>query len=167
MSFFKNTIKLSSVLLFATIFSSFFFTEDALSKEISTTFKKDIQKLLKITDAENMALQTAHSFAAMMINSMRTNNPDFQEKDAQIIIEVITTLYKEKIHELVNMLIPIYTKHFSHAEIKELTAFYDTSIGKKSLKVMPALMQDSMLAGQKFGMSIQEELVARIQAKMK
>ncbi|MES2740925.1 MAG: DUF2059 domain-containing protein [Pseudomonadota bacterium] len=43
---------------------------------------------------------------------------------------------------------PIYTKHFSTAEIGQLTAFYRSGIGMKMSSVMPQIMQESALVSQ-------------------
>ncbi|MGL6555255.1 DUF2059 domain-containing protein [Aeromonas dhakensis] len=41
----------------------------------------------------------------------------------------------------------IYRKHFTEAELKELIAFYQSPVGKKSLDTMPAIFQESSLVG--------------------
>ncbi len=42
----------------------------------------------------------------------------------------------------------LYAKHFTEAELKELTAFYKTPLGQKTLQEMPKLMQESMVHSQ-------------------
>ena len=39
---------------------------------------------------------------------------------------------------------PIYARHFTIAELKELTAFYRTAIGAKSIREMPLVMGEFM-----------------------
>jgi hypothetical protein len=41
---------------------------------------------------------------------------------------------------------PIYARHFTAAELKELTAFYGTPIGQKALKVLPLVTGEFMQA---------------------
>lgn len=50
------------------------------------------------------------------------------------------------INEIINRLIPIYDKYFNEGELKELIAFYKGQTGRKLIKVMPLLMEDSMNA---------------------
>lgn len=45
--------------------------------------------------------------------------------------------------------IPIYTKHFTVDEIKQLTALYQSPLGKKMLEKMPLILSDSMEMGQR------------------
>ena len=50
------------------------------------------------------------------------------------------------ITEVISRLVPIYDKYFNEAELKELIAFYKGETGRKLIKVMPLLMEDSMNA---------------------
>ncbi|RYE20070.1 MAG: DUF2059 domain-containing protein [Sphingobacteriaceae bacterium] len=52
----------------------------------------------------------------------------------------------------------IYASEFTEPEIKELTKFYQTPLGKKMIEKSPALMQKGMLIGQQAVVSHQSEL---------
>ena len=67
------------------------------------------------------------------------------------------------INEFIEMIIPIYEKHFTHEEIKQLIAFYESPIGKKMIKVQPQLMMDSMTAGEEWG----KKLIKRVKEKLR
>ena len=56
------------------------------------------------------------------------------------------------------MVIPIYDKYYTETEIKELTDFYATPIGRKVITVTPLISQESMQAGQKWGKELGEKL---------
>ena len=43
-----------------------------------------------------------------------------------------------------NVYYPVYEKHFTVAELKEVIAFYESPVGKKFVKQTPALMQESV-----------------------
>lgn len=47
--------------------------------------------------------------------------------------------------------IPIYARHFSDSELRQLIAFYQTPIGQKFVAEQPALLKESMQAGQEWG----------------
>lgn len=44
---------------------------------------------------------------------------------------------------------PLYARHYSVAEIRELAAFYRTALGRKMLALSPRLAAESMAVGQK------------------
>lgn len=67
------------------------------------------------------------------------------------------------VDQLYNQVVPLYASHFSAEDVKALTAFYRSPTGKKSLEVMPVLMNESALAAQK----IMQERAKRVIAQTK
>lgn len=51
--------------------------------------------------------------------------------------------------ELVAETIPLYARHFTAAEIRQLAVFYKTPVGAKMLATMPQIMNESMQISQK------------------
>ncbi len=62
------------------------------------------------------------------------------------------------INEIISRLVPIYDKYFTDDELKELIAFYKGETGRKLIKVMPLLMEDSMNASMAY---FQEKMPAQ------
>jgi hypothetical protein len=63
----------------------------------------------------------------------------------------------------------LYDKYFTESEIKDLIVFYKTATGKKSLKIMPQLLQDSIRAASDKLTPIVTELIKELveeEAKM-
>ena len=70
---------------------------------------------------------------------------------ANILHQICVEFRKElSADELVKLIIPLYDKHLTHPEIKELIKFYETEVGKKLISVMPAITAESMQAGQQW-----------------
>lgn len=68
--------------------------------------------------------------------------------------------------ELQTQMIKIYQDSFSESEITELIAFYKTPIGKKTLELMPQLIQEGAMVGQQIAMKHQAGFQTKIQAIM-
>ena len=51
--------------------------------------------------------------------------------------------------EMVAEIVPLYARHFTTAEIKQLTAFYATPLGRKMMATMPKLSAESMVISQR------------------
>ena len=66
---------------------------------------------------------------------------------------------------LINLVVPIYDKHFSEQEIDALITFYSSPAGKKIIQTMPVVMQESMAAGQQWGKELSEKVMERMKAK--
>lgn len=67
--------------------------------------------------------------------------------------------------EMVALIIPIYDKYYTESDIDQLIAFYNTPIGKKSIELMPVIMQESMSVGQEWGKKIAEKMAKKLKDK--
>jgi hypothetical protein len=69
------------------------------------------------------------------------------------------------IDKFLEMVIPIYDRHFTTSELQELLRFYKTPLGRQLVAKLPVIMEESTRAGQEWGMRLGEEvgrdLVAR------
>ncbi len=74
-------------------------------------------------------------------------------------------LAKVDANELVELIVPIYAKHFTHDEIKQLLAFYQTPLGQKMIANQPAIMQESMEAGQEWGGQLGRQVAKELEAE--
>jgi hypothetical protein len=67
---------------------------------------------------------------------------DAQEK-MDMYIEFVMDELRELSKKLANEeMVQIYDNHFTHEEIKDLIAFYESSTGKKFLEVTPEISKD-------------------------
>jgi len=53
------------------------------------------------------------------------------------------------VDDMVKEMVPLYARHFTADEIRQLTAFYHSPVGAKALSVMPQLMMEGMQIGQR------------------
>jgi len=65
---------------------------------------------------------------------------------------------------------PLYDKYFSEAELRQMVAFYRTPAGRKSIEVMPSLMQEAghgvEAAVWPLSIGLIQEIVAEERAKL-
>ena len=64
---------------------------------------------------------------------------------------------------LIEMLVPVYQKHFSEQDLKDAIDLFETPIGKKISEKSPIIAQESMQASMQWGM----ELSTKLQKYMK
>jgi hypothetical protein len=64
---------------------------------------------------------------------------------------------------LIDSLVPIYDRLFNVDELKELLRFYQTPFGKRFIAASPDLARESILAGQRWGFVIGQEIGAQLQ----
>lgn len=117
--------------------------------------EKDIRKLLDITGSGKLGVQVMEG----MIGNFKMSNPnvpaDFWDE------------FKKEANpqSLVDLIVPIYDKHFSHEDIKGLITFYEGPLGQKITQTMPQITQESMAVGQKWGMELGMKIQAKLQAQ--
>ncbi len=122
---------------------------------IDPTKEKDIRHLLDATGAGKIGVQVM----AQMLSSFRTSMPSVPGS--------FWDDFQKRIHpeQLVDMVVPIYDRHFTDADIKALIAFYETPAGKKFIAATPAITQESMAAGQAWGKQVAQSVIEQLKAK--
>jgi hypothetical protein len=65
---------------------------------------------------------------------------------------------------LVDLVVPIYAKHFETAELDALIEFYSSPIGRKTVERLPAISAESMAAGQAWGEQIAKRAIEKLKA---
>lgn len=80
------------------------------------------------------------------------NRPD-ADRDFDALVPVLQQKVAARINELMEAVVVIYSSNFSAQELRDPTAFYKTPTGQKLRQKTPALTQQTMIAGQKFGQS--------------
>ncbi len=122
----------------------------------NNAFDNDIRKLLKITKTE----ESFQQMLPTMINQFKALRPDIP---SSVWNTMQKEFHKEGSSGLVDKMIPLYKKHFTHADIKGLINFFESPVGKKYADKTPALTQESMVIGQEWG----KELAIKVQQKLK
>ena len=114
----KNLTKLSIVGFFIFLLSW------TASAQQNTAYDNDIRTLLTVNKTKESMQETI----PMMIEQFKKMRPDIPTK-------VWSSLQKEMkgegLKDLIERMIPMYKKHFTHTEVKELITFYKSPIGSK------------------------------------
>ena len=154
---------------------------------------KVYQKFFKATNIEAqynqilnvMIVQLQQGFVVSFretIKNIGDITPEQKEKLKQLFEQSMGSFVKRMkvkigevmpLNELINnVYYPVFSKHFTVAEIKELTAFYESPIGQKFISTTPTVMQESttMMTEkyapqlQKIGNNIAEEELKKIKS---
>lgn len=120
-----------------------------------TTLDKDIRELLEVSGAAKVGVQVMEAMTVQF---------------KQMLPNVPTEFWDEAMKEfksdaLIDLVIPIYKKYYTHDEVKQLIAFYKTPLGQKVTNTLPAITQESMEAGQQWGQEIGMKIAQKLQEK--
>jgi hypothetical protein len=131
---------------------------------------KNIRQLMDLTGSSNIANQFAASASQNIFRSLKASRPEIPDRAIEIMNRELLALFQEKMDApggLMEKLLPIYDKYFTDDEIKQIIAFYQTPVGKKTIAVLPKIVSESMMAGQQWGQSLQPEINRRIETALK
>ena len=126
-----------------------------LRAQEGNTKERDIRRLLELTGSTRLAEQVMDQ----LMTAFQQNAPGIEKEFWDGFRAEIDT------EELVRMTVPIYDKHFTHEEIRELIAFYQTPLGAKLTEKLPAIAQESMAAGMEWGQELGQKVMAKLQAR--
>lgn len=126
----------------------------SLQAQEGNTKEQDILRLLELTDSTKLAEQIMDQ----MMTSFEQGGGAGKEFWDELRAEIDTAT-------LVHKTVPIYDKHFTHEEIRELIAFYQTPLGVKLIEKLPAIAQESMAAGMEWGQEIAAKAARKLEAR--
>lgn len=131
---------------------------------------KDTLTLLEVTGSLKMGQQLGQHTAQQILKVVKQQQTDIPPEAFSIIEEETMRIITSELApdgKFVKELVDLQNEYFTHEEIKELLAFYDTDIGKKLIATQPEIFQKSMLIGQIWGKSLIPLLKDRILTRLK
>jgi hypothetical protein len=149
---------------------SAFIGQVALADELTTAKKEDIKRLMEVTGATNIAKQFASAISQQIFQTLKAAGTKIPDRALAVMDTELTSLFSEKMSVpggFIDQIIPIYDKYFTHQDVREMLAFYQTPIGQKAISVLPAVTNECTLAGQRWGQSLGPELDQRVLSALK
>ena len=155
------------IVMFASLLFVTMMPLHAAAEALTDGKRADIIKLLDTTGAMNMGKQMSAMVVGQMSEALKASRPDLPPELFDILREEVSATFEENIPMFVELIVPIYHRHFTHEELKGLLSFYETDLGRKKIRVMPLLVQESMLIGQQWGQTIGPEIERRVIERFK
>ena len=85
------------------------------------------------------------------------------------VVDAIGRMYADPalVDEMLEAMVPIYARHYTIDEMRQMAAFYQTPVGQKSLRLMPQLMAEGMQVGQRIMMPRMNKLMQELNQNQK
>lgn len=121
----------------------------------SSEMDTEVRRLLELTGAANLGA----SMARNVIASLKTSLPKVPEE--------FWTEFQRDIRpgDVAELVIPIYARHLTLAEVRAANVFYSTPEGRSMVQKLPVIMSDAMQAGQKWGEQLAQRAIERLKEK--
>jgi hypothetical protein len=114
----------------------------------------EIQRLMDLTSSKDMMVLMIENFLPPLKQAYPGVPSDVWRK--------FQTGMVDRIPEALEALIPVYDRHFTLEQLRELNAFYESPIGQHTVTVMPLLTQESMTIGQEWGVRVADEVAKEL-----
>jgi len=112
----------------------------------------DIRTLLAVSGTEEMVTQVLGTMTEKSIKPMLTSSlppGDYREKLIDLFLLKLQS--KMDVRRLLELAVPVYDKYLSDQDVKDLTSFYRTPLGQKTLTVLPKMTAELQEQGRKMG----------------
>jgi uncharacterized protein len=83
------------------------------------------------------------------------------------VFEQMTTKFISRRAELLDEIAGLYAQRLEAAELRAVAQFYRSPVGAKLIEAQPQIMQESMLAGQRWGQRIGQEIEEEARRELK
>lgn len=116
-----------------------------------------IRQLLEITRAADqmiLAIETS-------LPAQRASNP----RIPAVFWDRFLEHARARRGELLESIIPLYSRTFATNELRTMLEFYQTPVGRRLLEVQPALLRDTSQLGQAWGSRIGIEIAQQLSAE--
>lgn len=121
---------------------------------VAAPIRAKILEVLRLTDSAELGRQMMDQ----MLGAFEGSTPGVPEEFWSGFRSEVDT------GELVEIMVPIYARHLTEAELDALIAFYSSEHGRSIVGKMPQVVQESMLAGQEWGADLARRVLERLEA---
>lgn len=119
------------------------------------TKRAEIRQLIELTGAANVSADALRQIIAPVRAAFPQVPDDFWD-----------TFVKEvRSDELIDLVVPIYDKYYTREEIHDLTMFYRSPVGQKTIKILPKLSAEAIDAGQAWGQTVADRAMRKLHDK--
>lgn len=130
----------------------------ATQAQSNDAYSNELKKMFELSGSEE-------TYKAVITQMMGMIKMQYSQIPADVMKELEKEFLNTSMSDLAKELTPVYKKHLSLEDLKGLIAFYETPLGKKYAQKTPAIMQESMAVGQRWGMSIGTKFAEQLKAK--
>jgi len=125
-------------------------------QQLDAATKEDVAQMMELTGVrarmQQMWANMAQQMAVTAADAYRLKHPDatplqlrqIAESTGRYMQDVTTKILS--VDEVLDVMVPIYQRHFTHSDVQSIIEFYMSPTGHKVLKEMPAMMTESMQA---------------------
>lgn len=145
-------------------------TPAAIAEDLSAAKKQDIMRLLDLTGAFRIGQIFSSTIVRQMSDVLRQARPDIPAAVMDVIPQAVDEVIAAEMTAsggFADLVVDVYHRHFTHDDVRGLIVFYETPLGRKLSGELPAMTQESMQAGVKWGTGIAPKIQERVKQRFR
>ena len=117
------------------------------------------------SNAGELGLQVARAIEEQQRAALERFNP---ARVAQIneVVDLVRAEYAKYLPALMDAIVTLYAQRFTADELAQVAAFYDTPVGRKMIREMPALLSETMSVAQTMALKATTEVMIKLRPEI-
>lgn len=128
----------------------------AAAQSQDSAYKQALQEMLSASGA----LESVKVMIPQVIAMTKPTQPGIPDS---FWADLEKELQTEFVDRMVELYVPIYQKHLTLDDLREINRFYQSPVGRKLAQATPAMTVEGAQMGQKLGMEMAQEIVEKVQ----
>ena len=130
-----------------------------------------IERLLQQTGQSGASVgkQYADLFVREIGTLLKQANPKVNPRVFDIMREEVGLAIEDELGghgTFMDTMYPVYDRHFTADDLRQLIAFNATPLGQKLLRVLPQVTQEGIAAGQAWGQTLSKKVYGRVVVRL-
>ena len=131
----------------------------SISLNAQDTYKKTMKEFLIASNSQQI-------FEVMMDQLFINYKQQFPGIKQEILDKVRSEFDATILDNVVDLLVPIYKKHLTEQDMKEIIVFFKSPAGMKYVEKSPIIAQESVELGQAWSIQLAQKIVDRIKEEI-
>lgn len=127
---------------------------------------RDLLSAMNGTEIGPLVTRTAFNAVA---NTLASRNPELSPRVLEIAREAVDAVYGVAYADIdshARLLAPVYLEHFTLDEIRGLTDFYRSPLGRKTIEKLPAVYEQSIEVSTRWAASLEPQLQSELTERL-
>ena len=135
-----------------------------LTQADETSRRSIVSEIFDVMEYGNVIEQTADVVASQIVDQVKTKRPDLDAGTEFDIREVVRESFLGLKPEMMTFTEHLMSRHFTEEELQAMLAFYKTEAGRKTIQVMPQIVQETTIWVQPAVKKIVPQIMERVRA---
>jgi len=131
--------------------------------------RADTKKLLEVMGARGMLDEVMGKMIGLLLETIKASqfqDVEIPQKALNDLGSAITEEIRPHLGEMIELSYSIYERHLTAEEVRELTTFFQSALGRKLVAVSPQIQKEVMAAGYQWGRNLRPRVKENLERRL-